>query len=160
MATNITLLPPPKPDPKEDRLNRRQELFCQGVAAGMRKMDAYVAAGYSSTKSNILSTPSHLLKQPKIRARIKALKAQMAFKLDVTVEKLVMELTEAYEVAKRDINPQGMVVATLGKAKLLGFLSDYKGDPDRTPKPMSQPGEYGEMTVEQWEQQFKPKLLQ
>jgi hypothetical protein len=159
---NITILPPrqPPPEPKEEKLNRRQELFCQGCAAGMRKMDAYVAAGYSGTYKNKTSQPSHLLREPKIRNRIRVLKAQMAFKLDVTVEKLVLELTEAFEVAKRDINPQGMVVATLGKAKLLGFLADTKIDEGRIPKPMNQPGEYAEMTIEQWEEKFRPKLLQ
>ena len=160
---NITLLPPRKPppdEPKEEKLNRRQELFCQGCAAGMRKMDAYVAAGYSDNAKNIRSQPSHLLREPKIRNRIRQLKSQMAFKLDVTVERLVLELTEAFEVAKRDINPQGMVVATLGKAKLLGFLADNKIDEGRIPKPMTQPGEYHEMSIEEWESKFRPKLLQ
>jgi hypothetical protein len=154
---NVTILPP-RSKPKEPaaiKLNERQERFCQGVAAGMRKMDAYTAAGYRGAYDQ-----SQIMRSPGIRERIKQLMTMQAFKLDVTVEKLVLELTEAFEVAKRDINPQGMVVATLGKAKLLGFLQDRIADDGKIPKPMDQPGEYREMTIEEWEAKFRPKLLQ
>jgi hypothetical protein len=152
---NLTILPPPRPQPKQDRLNAKQEHFCQGVAAGMRKMDAYAAAGYSGPYAE-----SHMMRNPKIRARIRALLMMRAFKLDVTIDKLVLELAEAYEVAKKDINPQGMVVATLGKAKLLGFLQDRWNDEGKVPKPLTQPQEYREMSLEEWQEQFTPKTLQ
>lgn len=154
---NVTILPPrSKPDQSNlPKLNEREERFCQGVAAGMRKMDAYTAAGYRGAYDH-----SQIIRKPGIKERIKQLQTMQAFKLDVTVEKLILELTEAFEVAKRDINPQGMVVATLGKAKLLGFLQDRVADDGKIPKPLSEPQDYREMTMQEWEAKFKPKLLQ
>lgn len=160
MATNITLLPPPQTDVAAKKLSVMEERFCVMLVGGMKKNAAYVAAGYQLPASSKNSGAARLLRKPNVQNRIRALQHQQAQALNVTLESLILEFREAFEIAKKDINPQGMVAATLGKAKLLGFLQDKPPvDNGSVPKPLAHPTEHKEMTLAEWEERFKPKML-
>ncbi len=56
-----------------ERLNVKQEAFCQEMAMGAKRDEAYVAAGYGA--KNVKTAVARLLKQTKITARIAQLEA-------------------------------------------------------------------------------------
>ena len=62
-----------------------------------------------------------LMDNGKITARIETLQAEHAKRNAITVDSLINELEEARTVAKEKENPNAMVTATMGKAKLLGL---------------------------------------
>jgi hypothetical protein len=160
MATTITLLPPPVKEPELNRLKPKYDQFCIGIVAGMGKAEAYFAAGFKSIRGTRCDGPARLLKRDDVQARIRQLQAMQAMRLNVSMDTLILELEEAREVARRDLNAGAMVAATLGKAKLLGFLIDKPFDDGRTPKPSPVPTDVVEMTEEDWLAKFKPPTLQ
>jgi hypothetical protein len=105
--------------------NSRHERFCQELAKGKSGVDAYVAAGYNGGK-NALSGAARLLTNANIKARVDAIKAKAAEKCEITVADLVKELEEARVLAAgaETVQSSAMVAATMGKAKLLGLVTD------------------------------------
>lgn len=161
MATNITLLPPPAKEPELGRLKPKYDQFCIGIAAGMGKAEAYYAAGFKSIRGTRVEGPARLLKRDDIQARIAQLRAIQAMRLNVTMDSLVLELEEARQAAIRDMNHNAAVAATLGKAKLLGFLTEKPfADDGKTPKPSPIPTGVVEISEEEWLAKFKPPMLQ
>lgn len=69
---------------------------------------------------------SRLVADPKVALRVKALQAAHVERHEITVDDLLRELEEARKVASFGDKPQAgaMVAATMGKAKLLGLLTD------------------------------------
>ena len=68
----------------------KHEIFCQGIAAGMRPDEAYVKAGYVDGHSNAY----HLLKKPHIQRRVQELIERMAKGLDITRPRIMSELAK------------------------------------------------------------------
>ncbi len=69
---------------------------------------------------------SRLTSDPKVALRVKELQAKAVERHEITVDDLLRELEEARVAASTAEKPQAaaMVAATLGKAKLLGLLTD------------------------------------
>ena len=67
-----------------------------------------------------------LLDNPNVALKLEELKAEAAERNKITVDDLIKELQEAREAALAANNPQSAaaVAATMGKAKLLGMLTD------------------------------------
>ncbi len=58
--------------------NAQHELFAQRYAAGASATSAYVAAGYEGKGRSAIASAHKLLKHPKVRVRILALKSEIA----------------------------------------------------------------------------------
>ena len=127
--------------------NPRHEAFAQALFAGLFKPNlyptqgtAYLAAGYRAKDSrepggSAEAAASRLLKKVKIFDRVRELQAHAAERAKESVEKCVAELNElrVASVADEKPNYSAAVSAVMGKAKLLGFVTDktdvtVKGD--------------------------------
>lgn len=62
-----------KPQAGKKGLNARQELFCEFVAAGMSQTDAYIKAGFKSTKEAARRAAARLLTNVDVKKRIQEL---------------------------------------------------------------------------------------
>src|SRR5690606_36530880 len=100
--------------------NSKHELFAQAMAEGRSAADAYVAAGYSPSRS----AASRLSTNVNIGARVKELQAKAAQRALVTIESIAEELEAARLVAMNEDrpNPSAAVAASMGKAKLFVLL--------------------------------------
>lgn len=61
------------------------------------------------------------------------------------------------EAAIRCENPSAGVSAIMGKAKLLGLIVDWAEVATTVRKPLREPGEVKQMTIEEWQDKFAPK---
>jgi phage terminase small subunit len=158
----VTIIPPRKGGKSPGnppKITSRQEKFCQNIVAGMKHIDAYLAAGFIDTyKGRSSELPGKLLKAPRIIQRIAQLRALQAMRLNITINTILLDLERARQIAEQDINPMAMIAATMAKAKLLGFLEGPGEAQGRIPKPLAHPSEVKELTLEEWEERFKPKV--
>lgn len=121
--------PPLEESVNEFGLTVKQEAYaCHYVELGGKGSEAYrraYDAGSMSDKT-IWEAASRLLKNSKVAARIKQLREVIAEACKLTVSDLLQELEEARALAAKAETAQtgAMVSATMGKAKLLGLLSD------------------------------------
>lgn len=67
---------------------------------------------------------SELLKNGKVAVRVEELKKRALKRYDLTVDDIITELEEARELAKQTNQSSTMVSASMGKAKLLGMVTD------------------------------------
>ncbi|WP_348628859.1 terminase small subunit [Mesorhizobium sp. M1E.F.Ca.ET.063.01.1.1] len=139
--------------------NQRHERFAQGLAKGLSGKAAYVEAGYRSTGNAAEVGAAKLVRNGKIEARIAELQARQVRRLDVTVESIVAELEEARGAALAHKQLAAAVAASLGKAKLLGLIVDRAEVESVIRKPMREPGQVEQMSLEEWQQRFTPKVL-
>ncbi|MDX8483162.1 terminase small subunit [Mesorhizobium sp. VK24D] len=139
--------------------NPRHERFAQGLAKGLSGKAAYVEAGYRSTGNAAEVGAAKLVRNDKIAARVAELQARQVRRLDVTVESIVAELEEARAAALDHKQLAAAVAASLGKAKLLGLIVDRAEVESVIRKPMREPGQVEQMSLEQWQEKFAPKLL-
>lgn len=110
------------------KLTVKQEAFCLAYIETGNASEAYRRA-YSAGKMSadaIHVEASKLLDNPKLTLRVQELQAEAAERNAITVDDLIAELEEARKAAFAAFNPQtaAAVAATMGKAKLLGFLTD------------------------------------
>lgn len=107
-------------------LTAKQEKFCQGIAKGLTYSDAYRHAyDTGNMKAETINREAtELMKAPKIAARIEQLKQRALKRYDLTVDDIISELEEAREIAKETKTSAAMVSASMGKAKLLGLVTD------------------------------------
>lgn len=139
--------------------NARHELYAQGLAKGLTQKVAYIEAGFRSTGNGIDVNANRLLKNPTVAARLAELLQKHARKVEVTVESLVAELDEMRRKAIELKQVAAGVAAIMGKAKLLGLITD-KIDMDVVRKPMREPGDYPkQMSLDEWQKKFAPKRL-
>lgn len=104
-------------------LTLKQEKFCQLYIELGNASEAY---RQSYDTDNMKSDTIHrkaaeLMADGKITARIDELKAEHQQRHQLTVDDLIRELDQAREIALAKENPNAMITATMGKAKLLGF---------------------------------------
>lgn len=107
-------------------LTAKQEKFCQGVAKGLTYSDAYREAydAENMKTETINRKAKELIDNGKVAARIDKLKQRALKRYDLTVDDIISELEEAREIAKETKTSAAMVSASMGKAKLLGLVTD------------------------------------
>ena len=104
--------------------NARQEAFCQALARGMTQVAAYEAAGYRPDKGNA----SELTAKDNIQARVKELQeaaAQRAIRASgKTKTDIIAQLDDAIDLSKEIAQPASIVTASMGQAKILGYVTE------------------------------------
>lgn len=106
--------------------NYGHELFAQSLAEGKKQVVAFVEAGYPESQAR--SKAHRIASRDDVKRRVVELRQMQAKRHNVTVDTLIEELEQAREVGMQEGQSGAMVAATMGKAKLLGFL-DRHGEP-------------------------------
>jgi len=109
-------------------LTAKRESFCLAYMETGKASEAY-RMSYSVENMNdnsIRAEAWKLLANPTISLRIEELQEDARQRNAITVESLIRELEEARDTALKADSPQSSaaVAATMGKAKLLGMLTD------------------------------------
>lgn len=102
--------------------NPRHEMFAQALASGKTADEAYTTAGFKPNRGNAAT----LKAKQSISDRVAEIQAIAAERAAVTIDSLTDELEEARAIAVSEKQSSAAVAATLGKAKLHGFLVDKK----------------------------------
>ena len=126
--------------------NPRHEAFARAIFRGIFEPDlypthgtAYRAAGYRASGlrepgGSAEVNASRLLKNAKILDRVRELQAEAAQEVKETIDKCVAELNEDRRDAKAKGQHAAAISAVMGKAKLLGLVTerheDVTGKPD------------------------------
>lgn len=134
----------------------RQERFCLGLAEGLPQSRAYIEAGYTARGNAAEVEASKMVRLPKVATRIAELRADAARRSEITVDDLVAELNLMLKLALATKNPAAGVTAVMGKAKLLGLIIDKAEVDTVLRKPARSPTDDTRMSLEEWEQRFKP----
>jgi phage terminase small subunit len=131
-------------------LTVKQEKFCQvfielgNASEAYRK--AYNAGQMQSATVN--RKAKELNDNGKITARLDELRAEHSQRHAVTVDSLIDELEAARQIAKEDRNTNGMISATMGKAKIMGFDKQSHEVTVKPIKPIRTLADfYGERTI-------------
>lgn len=107
-------------------LTPKQENFCLAYLETGNASESYRRA-YSATnmkENTITKRALELLEYGKIKGRLEELRMPIIERHNVTVDSLINELDEARVAALKTAQSSAAVSATMGKAKLLGFLVD------------------------------------
>lgn len=109
-------------------LTPKQEAFCLAYMETGNATEAY-RRSYKASKMKIQAihvNASQLLASTKVALRVAELRAAAVDRNAITVDDLIAELEQARKDALGATTPQASaaVAATMGKAKLLGFLVD------------------------------------
>lgn len=109
-------------------LTAKQEAFCLAYMETGKASEAY-RLSYSVENMNensIRAEAGKMMANPTISLRIEELQEEAKQRNAITVDDLIRELEEARNAALEADNPQSSaaVAATMGKAKLLGMLTD------------------------------------
>jgi hypothetical protein len=144
---------------KHYALSGRMLRFCALMASEKSAKDAWIEAGYSST--NYCGAMNRMLRRADIQAKIAEHRARFAVKFEITVENVYQRLDRAYHGAMRKQDYASAVAASLGIARIGGLLIDRVSvehqlvvRPARAPTPKEI-----ELSIEEWKERFKPKLL-
>lgn len=109
-------------------LTPKQEAFALAYVETGNASEAYRRSyNAGSMKPEVVANKaSALLKKGDVRVMVERLQAAHVERHEITVDDLLRELEEARIAASGGEKPQAaaMVAATLGKAKLLGMLTD------------------------------------
>jgi hypothetical protein len=120
--------------------NPRHEAFARAIFRGIFEPDlyptrgtAYRAAGYRASGlrepgGSAEVNASRLLKNAKILDRVRELQAEAAQEVKETIDKCVAELNEDRRDAKAQGQHAAAISAVMGKAKLLGLVTDKHED--------------------------------
>jgi phage terminase small subunit len=108
----------------ERRLTPRQEKFAHGYVALGSAAAAYRQAydAENMARKSVHEAASRLLRNRKVAARIKEIRDRTAQEYGVTRMGLLLELDQAFAIAKVDRKASAMVAAITAKAKLVGFI--------------------------------------
>jgi len=125
--------------------NPRHEAFARAIFRGIFEPDlyptrgtAYRAAGYRASGlrepgGSAEVNASRLLKNAKILDRVRELQAEAAQEVKETIDKCVAELNEDRRDAKAKGQHAAAISAVMGKAKLLGLVTDKHQDMTKHP---------------------------
>lgn len=109
-------------------LTPKQEAFALAYVETGNASEAYRRAYNAGNMkpASVAVNASKLLAGAKVALRVQELQAKAVERHEITVDDLIRELEEARTAASNQEKPQAaaMVAATLGKAKLLGMLTD------------------------------------
>lgn len=104
--------------------NQRHELFAQAVAKGKSQREAYLSAGYSVRAEIADVNASRLLSDARVSGRVAELQEKAAEKVGLTLNDLVKMLSDDRDLARQCEQSGSAVSASMGIAKLLGFLKE------------------------------------
>ena len=137
--------------------NPRWEKFAVGVVAGQTQRTAYVHAGGKANK-NAASEASKLIGRPEVRKRIAELQIEAAKDAKVSLHDIIVQLDADWKLAHISKQPGAAVGATMGKAKLLGFVIDRAEVEATLRKPARRATTDKKISLDEWKQKFQPKL--
>jgi hypothetical protein len=139
-------------------LTQRHKQFCRNIVAGMSQQLAFRDAGFTGGWTG---GPTAFLKRPAIKQYIELLQAKQRIRLNVTLDGLVLDLRTGQDLAIREANPTAYVAATMGLAKLMGFLKEEReGDINvYINRPLREPTKEIELTPDQWVAKWAPTEL-
>ncbi len=100
----------------------KQERFVQEYTIDSNATQAAIRAGYSAKTA--MEQGYQLLQKPSVKAAIQAAQAEHRERTKVTIESLTEKLRAAYDVAEKNGQSASMVQASMGLAKLHGYLVD------------------------------------
>lgn len=100
--------------------NARHERFAQELAKGASQVEAYERAGYKPNDSHA----ARLVGKGRISDRIAELKAAAATEAVTTIHDIARQLDEDRKFARDLEAPSAAISATMGKAKVLGLLTE------------------------------------
>ena len=112
----------------EHGLTEKQEKFCHEFIKTGNASEAY-RNSYDAGKmkpESVHRKAIEVLDHGKVSARIESMRTKVAEKRRLSLEDLLDELEQARTLAMAQETPQSSaaVAATMGKAKMLGYLSD------------------------------------
>lgn len=108
-------------------LNPRQLRFITEYMQTSNAARSYMLAGYQVTTRNALdAASSRLLGHVKVKAEINRRQRAMIKRADVTLDKLLQDLADDRELARRLDQPSAAIAATQLTAKLCGHLIERK----------------------------------
>lgn len=112
----------------QTKLTPKQEAFCLSYLETSNASESYRRC-YNAGKMKIEGiwvNACKLLASTKVALRVAELQALAAKRNEITIDDLIVELEEARKIAFGALIPQSSaaVSATMGKAKILGFLVD------------------------------------
>lgn len=115
---------------KPKKLTLKQENFCMAYIETGNASEAY-RKSFNATKMKdvtITKRASELLANGDIKGMIEQLRKPIIARHNITVDRLILELEDARQLALHAETPQASaaVAATMAKAKLLGFLDKVK----------------------------------
>lgn len=111
--------------------NPKHEKFAQELAKGQSATEAYVAAGYTESRS----AASRLSTNVNVVARVAELQDRGAKRAEVTIASLIQEAAEIQEAAKEDKQYSAATAALTAKAKLAGLWVDKAENTNRNVDP-------------------------
>jgi hypothetical protein len=100
--------------------NSKWERFAQFLTKGMTQLAAYEAAGYKPDEGHA----ARLAANGKVVARRAELQAMTAKRVVKTATDIVMQLAEDRKLAHSAKQAGAAVSASMGQAKVLGFITD------------------------------------
>lgn len=116
---------------KKNPLNERQERFCEFVAAGETLADAYLKAGFKTTRENARKNATRMTANDDIKNRIKELRKSEP---DIATARMTKEekLTVLAKIIRSPFDSQEVKISDILRAievhsKMLGHF-----EPDRT----------------------------
>ncbi|RWP64136.1 hypothetical protein [Mesorhizobium sp.] len=77
----------------------------------------------------------------------------------MTIESIARQLDEDRQLARELGQAAAAVNATMSKAKLYGLVTDRHEVESVLRKPMREPGEVKQMSLEEWTARFAPKRI-
>src|SRR5262245_30464579 len=125
--------------------NPQWEKFAVLVAKGEPVGKAYGKAGYKPNPKN--ANAAHLKKRPEVAARILELQNRSAQKVGQTLDRLLLDLDEAYEGAIKGNQPGSAVAAVRLKAEMLGLIIDRQEVTTTIRRPLREPGDAKPMSL-------------
>lgn len=98
----------------------KHERFAQEVAKGKTAEEAYTLAGYAPSLKNA----QRLKSSEGVRARVQELLSRVAERTKKSIEDILAQLDEDREFARDCQQPAAALSATMGQAKVLGYLRE------------------------------------
>jgi hypothetical protein len=139
-----------------DNVNDRERRFAQAIVGGLAPKVAMSKAGYSP-KAN----PGSVLARHPVIRYIEELRDRQAKRLDYTVENLCARLEHIAWAALDEGQFAPAVSAVMGIAKMMGHLNEKSEiELHVISKPAREPTKEVDLTPEEWQRQFAPKLVQ
>lgn len=103
------------------KLTPRQARFVDEYLIDLNGTQAAMRAGYSSHGANV--TGSQLLANPSVRSCVTQRQRELATKMEITREGIILGLLEAILVAKKQGDPASMIRGAAEISKMLGFYA-------------------------------------
>lgn len=128
------------------RFDHRIASYCKYKMFGYSHQNALLASGYDDSKPDLVRRHMSLIKQG------------ITTTLNVSVDSLLIEVEEVRLAALIGQQYSVALAAIAMKAKLRGLIDTPPGagDPGTLPKPVSEPVDVTEMSMEDWKARFAP----